>query len=121
MSYGDRFKESGMSFDLSLAVEEANRCVLCVDAPCSSGCPGDTKPAEFIRKLKMRNVTGAIRTIKTNNILGGTCGVLCPVASLCEKECSTKLIDKPIQIGKIRCRIIPYSYLIKRANSCAFF
>ncbi|MGD9873865.1 MAG: FAD-dependent oxidoreductase [Kiritimatiellia bacterium] len=98
-------------FDLGQAVEEANRCLLCYDAPCSKGCPGGTDPGAFIKKLRMRNITGAIRTIKSNNILGGACGVLCPTAQLCEKECSaTALMDRPIQIGKIQRALIEHSW-----------
>jgi NADPH-dependent glutamate synthase beta subunit-like oxidoreductase len=109
MSHGD-YKFPILEFDLSLAMEEANRCVLCIDAPCSQGCPGDTKPGEFIRKLRMQNITGAIRTIKANNILGGSCGVLCPVEALCEKECSTKALDRPIKIGQIQKALIEHSW-----------
>ena len=73
-------------FDLVQAIAEADRCLLCHDAPCSEGCPADTRPADFIRKLRFKNVTGAIRTIKENNILGGACGVLCPTSRLCEEK-----------------------------------
>jgi NADPH-dependent glutamate synthase beta subunit-like oxidoreductase len=110
MNADDNFKHKGKKFDLSLAMEEANRCLLCYDAPCNKGCPGDTKPGEFIRKLRLRNITGAIRTIKSNNILGGSCGVLCPVASLCEKECCATELDRPIQIGKIQEALIEHSW-----------
>ena len=68
--------------DFGRAYAEASRCLLCHDAPCSKGCPAGTDPATFIRKLRLRNVKGAIRTIKQNNILGGACGVLCPTARL---------------------------------------
>lgn len=97
-------------FDIKQAITEANRCLLCYDAPCSKGCPGGTDPGKFIRKLKMRNITGAIRTIKTNNILGLTCGILCPTAQLCEKECSATSIDRPIQIGKIQRFLMEHSW-----------
>lgn len=73
-----RFKSMTPAMDYGRAVIEADRCLLCHDAPCSKACPADTRPAEFIRKLRFKNITGAIRTIKTNNILGGACGVLCP-------------------------------------------
>ena len=82
------FENMKKGFDLSQAMAEADRCLLCHDAPCSEGCPADTKPAEFIRKLRFKNITGAIRTIKANNIMGGACGVLCPTAQLCEEKCS---------------------------------
>lgn len=99
-------------YDLGQAIEEAHRCLLCHDAPCSKGCPGGTDPGTFIRKLRLRNITGAIRTIKENNILGGACGVLCPTARLCEKECSATPLDRPIQIGKIQRALIEHSWSI---------
>jgi NADPH-dependent glutamate synthase beta subunit-like oxidoreductase len=102
VSYKDNFGKMKSGFDLGQAIAEADRCLLCHDAPCSKGCPADTDPAAFIRKLRFRNLTGAIRTIKSNNILGGACGVLCPTAQLCEKECSATGIGQPIAIGKIQ-------------------
>ena len=89
-------------FDLPQAIAEANRCLLCYDPPCSRACPADTRPGEFIRKLRLKNITGAIRTIKENNILGGACGALCPTAELCERECAATGIGRPIAIGKIQ-------------------
>lgn len=103
-----RMMEKG--FSLSQAVTEADRCLLCVDAPCSRGCPADTDPGTFIRKLRLKNITGAIRTIKKNNILGGACGVLCPTARLCEKECSATGIGRVIEIGKIQRALIEHSW-----------
>ncbi len=99
-------------WDLAQAMAEAQRCLLCHDAPCSKGCPGGTDPGAFIKKLRLRNVTGAIRTIKQNNILGGACGALCPTARLCEKECSATGIDRPIRIGAIQRALIEHSWKI---------
>jgi NADPH-dependent glutamate synthase beta subunit-like oxidoreductase len=107
-------------FGLAQAMAEADRCLLCHDAPCSRGCPAETRPAEFIRKLRFRNITGAIRTIKENNILGGACGVLCPTHRLCENKCSARFAslkrpegdDQPIQIGKIQRFLIEHSWSI---------
>jgi NADPH-dependent glutamate synthase beta subunit-like oxidoreductase len=105
-------------FDLSQAVAEADRCLLCHDAPCSQACPADTDPGAFIRKLRLKNITGAIRTIKQNNILGGACGVLCPTARLCEEKCSARMAsdaspggdDRPIQIGRIQRCLIEHAW-----------
>jgi len=93
-------------------VAEADRCLLCHDPPCSRGCPAETDPGTFIRKLRLRNVTGAIRTVKQNNALGGACGVLCPTARLCEKECSATGIGRPIQIGRIQRFLIEHGWSI---------
>ena len=110
MSIADKFKEMDKGFDLGQAMAEADRCLLCHDAPCSEGCPADTDPAEFIRKFRFKNITGAIRTIKENNILGGACGVLCPTAKLCEKACSATGIGRPIEIGNIQRFLVEYSW-----------
>ena len=118
MSNLDKFMEMSKGLDLAQAIAEADRCLLCHDAPCSEGCPADTKPAEFIRKLRFKNVTGAIRTIKENNILGGACGVLCPTSQLCEEKCSAMFksqnrpegADRPIQIGKIQRFLVEHSW-----------
>ncbi|MDO8806399.1 MAG: FAD-dependent oxidoreductase [Elusimicrobiota bacterium] len=100
------------NFDCGQAMAEAERCLLCHDAPCSKGCPALTNPGEFIRKLRLRNVAGAIRTVKENNILGGACGALCPTARLCEKECAATGIDRPIRIGKIQRFLVEHSWKI---------
>ena len=84
MSFAGQFKRMEKGFGYAQAQAEADRCLLCHDPPCSRGCPAETDPGVFIRKLRLRNVTGAIRTIKQNNILGGACGVLCPAVRLCE-------------------------------------
>ena len=84
------------------AMEEAARCLLCHDAPCSKACPAATNPAKFIRSIRFRNVKGAAETIRENNILGGTCAHVCPYDRLCEEACSRCGIDKPIQIGKLQ-------------------
>ena len=118
MSNLDKFKKMSKGLDLAQAIAEADRCLLCHDAPCSEGCPADTQPGEFIRKLRFKNITGAIRTIKENNIMGGACGVLCPTPRLCEEKCSAMFkslnrpegADRPIQIGKIQRFLVEHSW-----------
>ena len=112
MSYPESFRAMEKGFDLAQASAEADRCLLCHDPPCSKGCPAETDPGTFIRKLRLRNVTGAIRTVKSNNILGGACGVLCPTLRLCEKECSATGIGRPIEIGRIQRALIEHSWKI---------
>ncbi|MEI6876679.1 MAG: FAD-dependent oxidoreductase [Spirochaetota bacterium] len=108
----ERFERMDEGFTFAEASVEADRCLLCLDAPCSKGCPADTDPASFIRKLRLKNVTGAIRTIKENNILGGACGILCPTSRLCEKECSATGIGLPIAIGRIQRALVERSWAL---------
>jgi NADPH-dependent glutamate synthase beta subunit-like oxidoreductase len=110
VSASARFKTMEKGFGLVQALAEADRCLLCHDAPCSKGCPAETDPGTFIRKLRLRNITGAIRTVRTNNALGGACGVLCPTARLCERECSATGILRPIEIGKIQRFLVEHSW-----------
>ena len=94
--------DSVAGFTPRTAMEEAARCLLCHDAPCSKGCPAGTDPAKFIRSIRFRNVKGAAETIRENNILGGTCAHVCPYNRLCEEACSRCGIDRPIQIGLLQ-------------------
>ena len=112
MTSAEPFARMAKGFDLAQAIAEADRCLLCHDPPCSRGCPAETDPGTFIRKLRLHNVTGAIRTIKENNILGGACGVLCPTPRLCEKECSATGISRPVEIGKIQRALVEHGWKI---------
>ena len=96
------------NMDLQGAITEANRCLLCHDAPCDTDCGADTKPSQFIRQLKMGNIKGAARTIRRNNILGGVCAYVCPTCRLCEKGCSRSGLDEPIRINEIQAFLTGY-------------
>lgn len=89
-------------YDLRLAMEEASRCLLCYDAPCSKACPADTKPDEFIRAIRFKNIKGAAEIIRNANVCGGSCAVVCPAGKLCEGVCLRKEIDRPIAIRKLQ-------------------
>ncbi|WP_315167423.1 FAD-dependent oxidoreductase [Metaclostridioides mangenotii] len=98
-----KYKESlTEKFNTRAAMEEASRCLLCHDAPCSKSCPAETDPGSFIQSIRFKNVKGAAETIRTNNVLGGSCSLICPHDKLCEGACSRTGIDKPIKIGKLQ-------------------
>ncbi len=84
------------------AMEEAQRCLLCHDAPCSTDCGAGTDPARFIRQFRMGNLKGAIRTIRENNILGAVCAYVCPTCRLCGRGCIRAGLDVPIRIREIQ-------------------
>lgn len=83
-------------------MEEAQRCLLCHDAPCTQACPAGTDPGRFIRSVRFRNFKGAAETIRENNALGAICARVCPTERYCQKGCSRCGIDKPIDIGGIQ-------------------
>jgi NADPH-dependent glutamate synthase beta subunit-like oxidoreductase len=97
-------------FTHAQAVAEAERCLLCVDAPCSKACPAATDPGRFIRKFRMKNTLGAVRTIKQANILGGACSVLCPTADLCEGACCATGLGAPVRIAELQRYLVEYGW-----------
>ncbi len=95
-------KEYEAGYTPKLVMEEASRCLLCHDAPCSKACPAGTDPAKFIRSVRFRNFKGAAETVRVNNILGAICARVCPTERYCQQGCSRSGIDKPIDIGRIQ-------------------
>jgi NADPH-dependent glutamate synthase beta subunit-like oxidoreductase len=93
---------------LQQALEEAQRCLLCHDAPCSKGCPGGTDPSKFIRQIRFYNLKGSARTVMGNNPLGGVCAYICPTDETCERECLRSEIDRPIDIAALQAFAVEY-------------
>ena len=102
MENGKYLEETKKTLTPLLAMEEAARCLLCHDAPCSKACPAGTDPAKFIRSIRFKNIKGAVETIRTNNALGAVCARVCPYDHYCESACSRCGIDKPIRIGELQ-------------------
>ena len=106
-------EEYDAAFTPKLVMEEASRCLLCHDAPCSKSCPAGTDPAKFIRSVRFRNVKGAAETVRINNILGAICARVCPTERYCQQGCSRSGIDKPIDIGRIQRYITDFEDSLK--------
>ncbi|NIQ39420.1 MAG: dihydropyrimidine dehydrogenase, partial [Proteobacteria bacterium] len=83
------FEEAERGYTTQEAVAEAYRCIKCQDAPCNKGCPAGIDVAKFIRQIANKNFGGAIRIIREDNILPGTCARVCPQKELCEGKCSS--------------------------------
>ncbi len=85
------------------AMQEANRCLYCYDAPCTHACPTHIDVPAFIKKIASGNITGSARVIFDANPIGASCARVCPVEVLCEGACVEKtLINKPIEIGRLQ-------------------
>lgn len=97
-----KYETETPSYTMTTVMEEAARCLLCHDAPCSQACPAHTDPGKFIRSVRFRNVKGAAETIRENNALGAICARVCPTEKYCELACSRTGIDSPIDIGGIQ-------------------
>jgi len=85
------------------AIQESARCLFCHDAPCTEACPTDIDIPGFIRKIASGNISGAAKTILSENIMGNTCGNVCPVEELCEQVCVKNTSEeKPVVIGQLQ-------------------
>jgi dihydropyrimidine dehydrogenase (NAD+) subunit PreT len=99
----ERFGDLHPPLDRQAAVPEANRCLYCFDAPCTSACPTHIDVPRFIKKIASGNLLGSARTILDANILGASCSRACPVEVLCEGACVMHRYNKqPIQIARLQ-------------------
>lgn len=106
-----RFPELHPPFAPQEALIEANRCLYCFDAPCTSACPTHIDVPRFIKKIAQRNLSGSALTILDANILGSSCSRVCPVDVLCEGACVYHRYNKePIQIGRLQRHAMDHFY-----------
>lgn len=103
------FSEVISNFAFQEALFEARRCLYCYDAPCVKGCPAGVNIPEFILRIKSQNLIGAARLIYDANPLGSVCGRVCPTEVLCEKACTSKLLNVPLAIGHLQRYVCDYA------------
>jgi glutamate synthase (NADPH/NADH) small chain len=85
------------------ALLEANTCLFCYDAPCTTACPTHIDVPAFIRKIATGNLRGAARVILDANPFGHSCARACPVEVLCEGACVLNARDEqPIRIALLQ-------------------
>jgi len=77
------FEELKLPLTETEALIEADRCLECgsahAPAPCVVACPADVDVSAFVGDVAQGDDAGAARTIFEENLLGGTCGRVCPV------------------------------------------
>ena len=92
------------------ALTEAARCLYCFDAPCIQACPTRIDVPSFIKKIYSRNLRGSARVILSANVLGETCGRVCPTEELCEGACVMhERGEEPIEIGRLQRYAVDYA------------
>jgi dihydropyrimidine dehydrogenase (NAD+) subunit PreT len=101
--YEQNFTEIAPPLNARQAVIEAARCLFCFDAPCTLACPTHIDVPSFIQKISTGNPRGSARVILEANILGQSCGRVCPTEVLCEGACvMLEKGAKPIEIGRLQ-------------------
>jgi glutamate synthase (NADPH/NADH) small chain len=103
LDIAELFPDLHPRFDARQATLEAHRCLNCFDAPCMGACPTHIDVPKFIKKIASGNVTGSARTILEANVLGASCGRVCPVDVLCEGACVMHSRgERAIEIGRLQ-------------------
>jgi len=101
--YEQNFADITPPMNARQAAIEAARCLYCFDAPCMQACPTRIDVPGFIKRIMTANVRGAARVILEANILGESCGRVCPTEVLCEGACvMVEKGEKPIEIGRLQ-------------------
>ena len=76
--------------------EEAARCLLCHDAPCTAACPYGEDPARFVRAVRFDNIPGAAAHLGAANKPAACIECKDPV---CQDACLNR--NTPIRIQKM--------------------
>ncbi|KAK2953513.1 putative Dihydropyrimidine dehydrogenase [Blattamonas nauphoetae] len=82
------FRQVRTMLNYEEGIEEAKRCMYCVDAPCSIGCPTRLDVPEFTHAIAQGNFYAAAQIMYTDNPLAWTCGLLCPCDVNCGGSCN---------------------------------
>src|SRR5580700_6522264 len=107
--YEKNFAELVPPMTPSQAAIEAARCLYCFDAPCIHACPTHIDVPTFIKKIYTGNLRGSARVILEANILGASCGRVCPTEVLCEGACVMhEKGEQPIEIGRLQRYAVDY-------------
>jgi dihydropyrimidine dehydrogenase (NAD+) subunit PreT len=107
--YEKNFAEITPALNPRQALAEASRCLYCFDAPCTLACPTHIDVPAFIQKICTGNLRGSAREILSANILGHSCGRVCPTEVLCEGACVMhEKGEAPIEIGRLQRYAVDY-------------
>jgi len=87
---------------------EAERCLMCDDAPCTCNCPSGVDARGFIRKIRFDNLDGAIKLLRRANVLAASCARICPTGRTCAKECTSKGLLDAIDIAGLQRFVMDY-------------
>jgi dihydropyrimidine dehydrogenase (NAD+) subunit PreT len=109
--YEKNFAEIAPAMTTRQASIEAARCLYCFDAPCTIACPTHIDVPAFIKKISTGNLRGSAREILSANILGHSCGRVCPTDVLCEGACVMhEKGESPIEIGRLQRHSVDYIF-----------
>ncbi|MGN1104095.1 MAG: NADPH-dependent glutamate synthase [Candidatus Coproplasma sp.] len=102
------FEEVTLGYSPEIAIDEAQRCLHCKNAPCIQGCPVNIHIPDFIDKIKEGDFEGAYKVISLSSSLPAVCGRVCPQESQCESKCVRGIKGDPVGIGRLERFVADY-------------
>lgn len=102
------FDEVALGYTYELAINEANRCLNCVNKPCVSGCPVNIEIPSFISLVKEGKLLDAYKVINESSSLPAVCGRVCPQETQCESKCTLGIKFEPVAIGRLERYVADY-------------
>jgi len=102
------FNEVSLGYSEEQAVAEAERCIQCPKPQCIQGCPVGVDIPAFIKEIREKNFSEAIRIIKEKNSLPAICGRVCPQETQCQKFCVLGKKGEPMAIGRLERFVADY-------------
>jgi glutamate synthase (NADPH/NADH) small chain len=93
------FNEVNLGLPEKVALLEAERCLLCKDPKCITGCPVSVNIPRFIELLSQGNLPEAANCLLNDNALPAVTGRVCPQETQCEIECIRGNKGLPVAIG----------------------
>jgi len=95
------FDEVACGYTAVDAMREAERCLLCPDQPCVSGCPVGIDIPGFIQSIGEKDLRGAYDILTSTNLLPAICGRVCPQENQCEGVCTVGESLESVAIGRL--------------------
>ena len=95
------FEEVACGYQLEDALRESERCLLCPDQPCVSGCPVGIDIPGFIKKVGEKDLRGAYDILTQTSLLPAICGRVCPQENQCEGQCTVGQTIEAVAIGRL--------------------
>ena len=110
----DGFQEVSLGYSAAQALAEAQRCLLCQEPACETGCPVGVPIRDFIKAIAEGKPLDAVRLIKQVNSLPAICGRVCPQENQCEQRCVIKGKQDPVAIGGLERYVADYEMAHRR-------
>ena len=93
------FAEVNLGLSEQLAMLEAERCLMCKNPVCITGCPVAVNIPRFIDLLARGDMRGAADSLLDDNALPCVTGRVCPQETQCEQVCLRGKKGDPVAIG----------------------